>query len=302
MIDPACGSGNFLTETYICLRKLENEAIRLQIDLQHKVSSGQIVMGFDDSIKVSIKQFYGIEINDFAVTVAKTALWISESQMMKETELIINRQLEFFPLKSYANIIEGNALRIDWNEVIPRENINYIMGNPPFLGGMMMSKEQKEDILNVIGNINGVGEFDFVSGWYYKSSDYIRNTKIEVAFVSTNSICQGQQAITMWKPLINKGIKIQFAYKTFIWDSEAKQKAKVHCVIVGFSYNDRNEKLIFDNDRVCIVSNINSYLMNNDNIFIESKSKPICDIPLIKFGSSQEMVVDLFFQMKKDWN
>ena len=277
-LDPACGSGNFLTETYISLRRLENEALITQ-------TRGQTIFDLGDVIKVSIGQFYGIEINDFAVTVAKTALWISESQMMKETEMIVNRQLEFFPLKSYANIVEGNALRIDWNDVVPKEKLSYIMGNPPFVGGMMMSKEQKQDIVNVVGDIKGVGELDFVSGWYYKATEYIKGTNIEVAFVSTNSICQGQQAVTMWKPLFQKGIKIQFAYRTFVWDSEAQQKARVHCIIVGFSYINRNKKIIFDNDRVRIVSNINSYLTDTADIFVESISKPICNVPAIKFGS-----------------
>ena len=277
-LDPACGSGNFLTETYISLRRLENEALITQ-------TRGQTIFDLGDVIKVSIGQFYGIEINDFAVTVAKTALWISESQMMKETEMIVNRQLEFFPLKSYANIVEGNALRTDWNDVVPKEKLSYIMGNPPFVGGMMMSKEQKQDIVNVVGDIKGVGELDFVSGWYYKATEYIKGTNIEVAFVSTNSICQGQQAVTMWKPLFQKGIKIQFAYRTFVWDSEAQQKARVHCIIVGFSYINRNKKIIFDNDRVRIVSNINSYLTDTADIFVESISNPICNVPAIKFGS-----------------
>lgn len=277
-LDPACGSGNFLTETYISLRRLENEALIAQ-------TRGQTMLDLGDVIKVSIGQFYGIEINDFAVTVAKTALWISESQMMKETEMIVNRQLEFFPLKSYANIVEGNALQLDWNNVIPKNELNYIMGNPPFVGGMMMSKDQKQDIINVVGDIKGVGELDFVSGWYYKATEYIKDTKIEVAFVSTNSICQGQQAVTMWKPLFEKGIKIQFAYRTFVWDSEAQQKARVHCVIIGFAFVNRKQKVIYDNDRVRIVTNINSYLTDTDDIFVESVSKPICNVPAIRFGS-----------------
>ena len=277
-LDPACGSGNFLTETYISLRRLENEALIAQ-------TRGQTMIDFGDVIKVSIGQFYGIEINDFAVTVAKTALWISESQMMKETEEIVNQQLEFFPLKSYANIVEGNALRIDWNDVISKQKLSYIMGNPPFVGGMMMSREQKQDITAVVGDVKGVGELDFVSGWYYKATDYIKGTSIEVAFVSTNSICQGQQAVTMWKPLFEKGITIQFAYRTFVWDSEAQQKARVHCVIVGFSFVNRKSKIIYDNDRARIVSNINSYLMDAEDKFIESRSTPICDVPQIRFGS-----------------
>jgi len=284
-LDPACGSGNFLTETYISLRKLENEALRLDIDSSKNVTRGQTMFDFGDVIKVSIGQFYGIEINDFAVTVAKTALWISESQMMKETEMIVNRHIEFFPLKSYANIVEANALRIEWNDVVLKDKLSYIMGNPPFVGGMMMSKTQKADIEYVVGNIKGVGELDFVSGWYFKAAEYIKGTHIEVAFVSTNSICQGQQAVTMWKPLFEKGIKIQFAYRTFVWDSEAQLKAKVHCIIVGFSLINRKVKVIYDNDRPRVASNINSYLLDTDDIFVESISKPLCDVPLIKFGS-----------------
>ena len=276
--DPACGSGNFLTETYISLRRLENDVLRCL--------SNQITMFTDFApIKVSIGQFYGIEINDFAVTVAKTALWIAESQMMKETEDILHTDLDFLPLKSYANITEGNALRIDWETVVPKEKLNYIMGNPPFIGGMMMSKEQKAEVTSVLGNVKGVGELDYVSAWYYKATDYIQNTDICGAFVSTNSICQGQQAVTLWQPLFAKGLKIQFAYRTFIWDSEAKVKAHVHCVIVGFSLKDRIKKIIYDNDMIKYVKNINSYLIDAPTVFVESRSNPICDIPKIRFGS-----------------
>lgn len=277
-LDPACGSGNFLTETYLSLRRLENEALNY-------IYNGQIVLGFDDLIKVSIGQFYGIEINDFAVTVAKTALWIAESQMMKETEEIVKINLEFLPLRSYANIVEGNALTLDWESLVPKDKLNYIMGNPPFVGGMMAKKEQKEDMLSVIGNIKGLGELDYVAAWYYKATKYIVNTHIEVAFVSTNSICQGQQAVTLWKPLFEKGVRIQFAHRSFIWDSEAKVKAHVHCVIVCFSLHDRAKKAIFFNDMVKYVKNINSYLMEAPDIFIESRTTPLCDVPKIRFGS-----------------
>ena len=277
-LDPACGSGNFLTETYLSLRRLENEALNY-------IYNGQIVLGFDDLIKVSIGQFYGIEINDFAVTVAKTALWIAESQMMKETEEIVKINLEFLPLRSYANIVEGNALTLGWESLVPKDKLNYIMGNPPFVGGMMAKKEQKEDMLSVIGNIKGLGELDYVAAWYYKATNYIVDTHIEVAFVSTNSICQGQQAVTLWKPLFEKGVRIQFAHRSFIWDSEAKVKAHVHCVIVCFSLHDRAKKAIFFNDMVKYVKNINSYLMEAPDIFIESRTTPLCDVPKIRFGS-----------------
>ena len=277
-LDPACGSGNFLTETYISLRRLENQVL----DLIYK---GQMAFDFDEVIKVSIGQFYGIEINDFAVTVAKTALWIAESQMLKETEDILSINLDFLPLKSYANIVEDNALRIDWETVCPKEKLSYIMGNPPFIGGMMMNKEQKADMFSAIGEIKGLGELDYVAAWYFKATKYISNTNIEVSFVSTNSICQGQQAVTLWKPLFEKGVRIQFAHRTFIWDSEAKVKAHVHCVIVGFAMFNRTKKVLYDNDLIKYVDNINSYLIDAPNIFVESVTNPLCNIPKIRFGS-----------------
>lgn len=277
-LDPACGSGNFLTETFISLRRLENEVLKM-------LNGMQIVMGLVDPIKVSIEQFFGIEINDFAVTVSKTALWIAESQMLQQTEEIVNSNIDFLPLHSYAHIVEGNALQLDWESVIPKAELNYIMGNPPFLGGMMMSKEQKTEMRDVIGDVSGVGEMDYVAAWYYKASEYIKNTPITAAFVSTNSICQGQQAVTLWKPLFEKGIKILFAYRTFRWDSEANIKAHVHCVIVGFSYLDKKEKLLFDDLRSRKVNNINSYLSDAPTVFVDSRSVPLCDVPPMLFGS-----------------
>lgn len=279
-LDPACGSGNFLTETYLSLRKLENEVI-------FELTGGQIGFG-DESfspIKVSIGQFYGIEINDFAVTVAKTALWIAESQMMKETENILHITLDFLPLKSYTNIIEGNALRIDWNDVIPNGELNYIMGNPPFIGARLMNESQKEDIANIFKGTKGAGNLDYVSCWYKKATNYIDNTKIEVAFVSTNSITQGEQTAILWKDILEKGVNINFAYRTFRWDSEASLKAHVHCVIIGFSFLKRNEKYIYENDSVKKATNINPYLIDAPNVYIESHSNPLCNVPKMDFGS-----------------
>lgn len=279
-LDPACGSGNFLTETYLSLRKLENEVI-------FELTGGQIGFG-DESlspIKVSIGQFYGIEINDFAVTVAKTALWIAESQMMKETENILHITLEFLPLKSYTNITEGNALRIDWNDVIPNGELNYIMGNPPFIGARLMNENQKEDIANIFKGTKGAGNLDYVSCWYKKATNYINNTKIEVAFVSTNSITQGEQSAILWKNILEKGININFAYRTFRWDSEASLKAHVHCVIIGFSFLKRNEKYLYENDKVKKATNINPYLIDAPNVYILGQKKPICNVAKMDFGS-----------------
>ena len=346
-LDPACGSGNFLTETYLSLRRLENKVLDI-------LNKGEKVFGFDEEfIKVSINQFYGIEINDFAVTVAKTALWIAECQMMEETERLVGQDIDFLPLKSNANIRVGNALRMDWNTLaeLPHRNLlyteklniyqvddfedvrqakealapyngvyreldvatkeyefkkpeseeniepvvyDYIMGNPPFVGYSLQSKEQKEDTLAIYVDDNGkpyksAGKIDYVANWYFKAAQLIQNERTKCAFVSTNSITQGEQVSTVWKPLFERfGIHIDFAYRTFRWDSESEQKAHVHCVIVGFS-SDKSEtkpKRIFINDSETIgTSNINPYLIDAENVWIESRNKPICDVPFMTTGN-----------------
>ena len=279
-LDPACGSGNFLTETYICLRRLENEVLKIQ-------NETQLVFNVGDPIKLSIGQFYGIEINDFAVTVAKTALWIAESQMMKETEDIMQISLDFLPLKSYANIIEGNALRIDWESVVPKEKLSYIMGNPPFVGARLMSKEQKDDLLSVFGaKWKNAGNLDYVSCWYKKAADLMSETTIRTALVSTNSVSQGESVAVLWKPLFECGVHIDFAHRTFRWDSEASIKAHVHCVIIGFSIAPfYKSKVIYSSERPCIANNINAYLIDAPSVFIESTKKPLCNVPDLVFGS-----------------
>ena len=330
-LDPACGSGNFLTETYLSLRRLENEVIR---ERYH----GQTMMGaFKNPIKVSIMQFYGIEINDFAVTVATTALWISEAQMLAETEKIIHQEIDFLPLKSYHNIREGNALRMDWDIIevpsdIPTIHANnvhiivepqpqiagepiaeydelnvvansfdgnakpkvqryqvsydYIIGNPPFVGYAYQTKEQKEDLKVLMKDFGN--NMDYVAGWYYKASSLIRNSATKCAFVSTNSITQGEQVTAIWEPMIERfGIHFNFAYRTFRWDSEASLKAHVHCVIIGFSAcPTAQEKIIYDNDKIIKASNINGYLLDAPNVYIEKNSKPLCDVPIMIRGSS----------------
>ena len=281
-LDPAAGSGNFLTESYRCIRKLENEAINLLNDGQ--MSFGDVL----NPIKVSISQFYGIEINDFAVTVARTALWIAENQMMKETEDIVHMQIDFLPLKTNAFIVEGNALRIDWNDVVPKEKLNYCFGNPPFVGMAWMSKEQKKDLSDLFVDNKKAGTLDYVSGWYYKAIEYIQKTDIRVAFVSTNSITQGEQIGGLWKYLYDKfSVEIIFAYRTFIWNSEAKLKAAVHCVIIGlcgFKWN--LNKYLFDesgNKKTC--SNINAYLVDGKSVFVERRTKPLFNVPPIHRGN-----------------
>lgn len=284
-LDPACGSGNFLTETYISLRRLENETLSL-------LHRGQIMLDVGDPIQVSIGQFYGIEINDFAVTVAKTALWIAESQMMKETEDVVHMSLDFLPLKSYANITEGNALQVDWASVVPKHELNYIMGNPPFVGYSLQSKAQKNDILSVYVDEKGkpyktAGKIDYVSGWYFKAAQLMQGTAVRTAFVSTNSITQGEQVAGVWKPLYERfGIHIDFAHRTFRWDSEASIKAHVHCVIVGFS-NEPNPapKRIYTTERYQEVENINPYLLDAPNVFIDSRTNSICNVPQMVYGN-----------------
>ncbi|MDD6146440.1 MAG: methylase [Oscillospiraceae bacterium] len=290
-LDPACGSGNFLTETYISLRRLENEALKEIIDLQKNQVTGQIIFNsgdITDPIKVTIKQFYGIEINDFAVSVAKTALWIAESQQMKETEEIIHTNLEFLPLKSYANIVEGNALRIDWESVVPKDKLNYIMGNPPFVGARQNKGEdiQKIDLKNIFSSTKKSGNLDYVACWYKKAVDLMYGTKINAALVSTNSITQGEQVSILWNELFKKNIHINFAYKTFRWDSEANLKAHVHCVIIGFcTYDNAKVKRLYDHNQMKIVNHINPYLLESEDIYVCSRTKPICQVPKMNYGN-----------------
>ena len=281
-LDPACGSGNFLTETYLSLRRLENRAVK-------SLLGDSIIMGDSadfDPIRVTIGQFHGIEINDFAVTVARAALWIAESQMMKETKEIVYTTKEFLPLTSQANIVEGNALRIDWEDVVPKDKLNYIMGNPPFVGAQYMDKAQKADLMHIFEKNKKAGVLDFVAGWYYLAAKMMCGTSIHTAFVSTNSITQGEQVAALWKHICeNFAIQIEFAHRTFQWDSEANIKAHVHCVIIGFNMDKRPQtKRLFTGERDQIVQNINPYLMDAPNIFIESRKKPLCNVPAITKG------------------
>ena len=276
-LDPACGSGNFLTETYLSLRRLENQVIKLIYNMEP-------LDAFVNPIKVSINQFYGIEINDFAVTVATTALWISESQMMAETESIIHHDIDFLPLHSYANIHEGNALHMDWRHVCPHPD--YIIGNPPFVGARLMSPEQKDDMLYVFGkDWKNLGNIDYVGAWYKRSAELMKGTSIQTALVSTNSISQGEQVANLWAPLMRDGLKINFAHCTFRWDSEASLKAHVHVVIVGFSYVDNHNKFIFDNGQTIKAAHINPYLVDAPDTFIYSRSKALCNVPAIGIGN-----------------
>ena len=275
-LDPACGSGNFLTETYVSLRRLENEVLM-------ELHKGQVMMAdkATSPIQVSINQFYGIEINDFAVTVAKTALWIAESQMMKETEDVVLMPLDFLPLKTNANIVEGNALLVDWDRIITKQKTHYIMGNPPFVGYSYQTKEQKDDLSLVCPECGK--NIDYVAGWYYKAIRFMKDTDIRAALVSTNSIVQGEQVAAIWRNLIeDHGLHIDFAYRTFRWDSEAISKAQVHCVIIGFSCCTLPEgyrRIIYSSGNHVLADNISPYLLNTPNVFIERRTVPLCDAP-----------------------
>lgn len=287
-LDPACGSGNFLTETYISLRRLENEII---FELQH----GQILIGeVVNPIQVSIGQFYGIEINDFAVTVATTALWIAESQMLKETEDIVHMNLDFLPLKSYANIVEADSLEKNWNEIVPAASINYIMGNPPFIGARLMQQDSKQklQVERVFGDIQDVQDLDYVTCWFKIAAGYIQDTFVEVGFVATNSICQGSQVPILWNVLLNEyHAYINFAHQTFKWNSESTDTAAVHCVIVGFSLKERKEKKLYtyrkvnESASVQVVDHISPYLLPGGDGFVTAQKEAICDVPKMNFGN-----------------
>ena len=323
-LDPACGSGNFLTETYLSLRRLENRIIAA-----FQGGQGEFDLGEGIGAKVSIHQFKGIEINDFAVSVAKTAMWIAEAQMHAETCDILHSEPDFLPLKEYDGIVQGNALRMDWGRL--ESNYDYIMGNPPFVGYSNQSAEQKADMLSIFVDEKGkpyktAGKLDYVCAWYRKAADYIlgtteytentekkssvysvssvvKNPSTKCAFVSTNSICQGESVAAFWKPLFEKGLEIDFAWRTFRWDNEAQAKAHVHCVIVGFhvlgttEYTENTEKKssvysvssvvkkIYDGDKVIEAEHINGYLMDGPDVWVESRTKPICDVPVMTTGN-----------------
>ena len=271
-LDPACGSGNFLTETYLCLRKLEDAVLR-------ELWKGQTAMGFGDEAltgaRVNLSQFYGIEINDFAVAVARTALWISRLKANGETSMFIEMGGEDFPLSEAPNIVLGNALRIDWNDVLPAGECSFIMGNPPFIGSSLRSDEQTEDMgVIAFAGIKTWGKVDYCGAWYYMAARYMKNQSVQAAFVSTNSLCQGEQVQPMWNALFDMGFHIDFAWKTFIWNSEASNLAHVHCVICGFSEQDRPKLLLSDETRQ-LVKNINGYLVNAPSVFLKTRSDPI---------------------------
>lgn len=286
-LDPACGSGNFLTQTYLDLRELENAALQLHLESRGRQGQQSFDIEGMNPISVSIGQFYGIEVNDFAVSVAKTALWIAESQMMRKTEDIVQAPLDFLPLKSYNNIVEGNALRMPWTDVVPKKNLDYIIGNPPFSGARLMSVENKADLLAVFGNQwQNAADLDFVCAWFKLAAEMMQGTPIKAGLVATNSICQGTHVANLWEPLMQQyGIHIRYAWRTFIWDSEASDKAHVYCVIVGFSHEKPETVKVFDGNKAETVSHLNGYLVEGEDISVSPRSKPLWDVPEIGIGN-----------------
>ncbi len=287
--DPACGSGNFLTESYLSIRRLENRIIA-------ELVGPQITFAFskkETPIQVSISQFFGIEINDFAVAVARTALWIAEAQMWSETKNIMHLYEDFLPLKSEAHILQANALRTDWHTVVTPSDKLYIMGNPPYLGYSMQTKEQKQDIFTVFRDEDGkpykaTKNIDYVAGWYYKASEFMAGTATKTAFVSTNSITQGEQVGYIFKPLYERfRIDIKFAWHAFVWNSEAKDKAHVHVVVIGFdTVQDNTPRRLYTPEGLTLADNINFYLLPAPNAFTENRQTPIStDAPKMMGGN-----------------
>ena len=285
-LDPACGSGNFLTETYLSLRHLENEIIR-------ELYANQAFLGVEDlsPVKVNISQFKGIEINGFAVAVAKTALWIAHIQMLQETSDIINHPIKPFPLDNYENIVEGNALTLPWEQVAPLKDLSYIIGNPPFSGAQMMSHDNKLALQQAFGSTwpTKIGDLDFVSGWFKKAHDVMMQAPhIRTAFVATNSICQGSAITNLWTPLQQQGTEIIFAYRSFLWDSAALDPASVYCVIVGLankSCSEQATKHIYDGESVRTAKHINAYLLDAADAFIYARRRPLCSVPIGSVGN-----------------
>ena len=286
-IDPACGCGNFLIITYRELRRLELEVLKMIID-----SGSQMRNDLSLFLKVNVDQFYGIEVEEFPAQIAQVGMWLMDHQMNTIVAEYFGLYYARLPLKQSATIVQGNALRIDWESVVPKSKLSYILGNPPFIGFKYASPEQKNDLKLVFGEKKKIALLDYVSAWYRKSAEYIQGTRTEVAFVSTNSIVQGTQVGDLWGLLLNNfNIRINFAHRTFKWNNEAKGKAAVHCVIVGFALFDRSEKILFEYEDISgdpnpiIVKNISPYLIDADDVIIRSRRRPLCDVPEMVMGN-----------------
>lgn len=294
-LDPACGSGNFLVITYRELRRLEHKVIA-QINKTNKKADANTVDWLASSeygqLKVNVDQMYGIEIEEFPSLIAQTALWLTDQQMNMEFSHMSGKLFKRLPLTHSATIVNANALTTDWATVVPPSELNYILGNPPFNGSRTMSREQKADLLAVVGNIKEAGFLDFVTGWYFKATDMmLANPHICTALVSTNSISQGEQTSILWKPLLASGVRINFAHQTFKWSNDARGNAAVYCVIVGFSLRNHSERRIFEYADIkgepneVTAKNINPYLIDAPSVFVGTRQHPISDVPEMNFGN-----------------
>lgn len=285
-LDPACGCGNFLVIAYRELRELELDLLKAQFAKQDALFAGVA-----DHVNVDVDQFYGIEIEEFPAQIAQVAMWLMDHQMNLKVSEHFGEYFVRLPLKKSATIVHGNALRLDWQQVCPKEKLAYILGNPPFVGAKMMTAEQREDLVACAPNLKGNGLLDFVAAWYLKAADLIADTSIRCAFVSTNSITQGEQVGVLWGYMLSRGMKIHFAHRTFSWTSEAKGAAAVHCVIVGFGDGDVPRKRIWDYEHVKAepvsveAKNINPYLVDADDALLPNRSNPICAVPEIGIGN-----------------
>ncbi len=288
-LDPACGCGNFLVIAYRELRALEHDILQA---LYRKELDGGQVLDPRQLILCNVDKFYGIEIEEFPAQIAQVAMWLTDHQMNLRVQEQFGNRFVRLPLTHSATIVHGNALRMDWNEVVPAARLNYILGNPPFSGAMVMDGQARESFGEVFADLKGSGVLDFVAAWYWLAAKYIQGTKAEVGFVSTNSICQGEQVGLLWRPMLERhGIRINFAHRTFKWSNEARGKAAVHCVIIGFSLSDAQNKTICDYEtpdsdpHALSATNINPYLIDAPNVLLENRSDPICPVPGMRFGS-----------------
>ena len=286
-LDPACGCGNFLVITYRELRLLELEILRASN------KTGQRVFDVREIINLDVDMMYGIEYEEFPARIAEVAMWLIDHQMNMQISNEFGQYFVRLPLKKSAKIVHGNALQIDWESVVSKNELSYILGNPPFIGQQLQNLNQKADMQKVFGNSDGSGVLDYVTAWYLIASKFIQNTKIKTAFVSTNSICQGEQAGILWNYLFSVfKVKIHFAHQTFNWRNEAKGNAAVHCVIVGFANYDTTNKSIFEYVNIkgsahqIFVKNINPYLLEGKDFALLSRSKPLNNVPEIKRGNS----------------
>lgn len=286
-LDPACGCGNFLVIAYRELRLLELEVLRRL----HPEGESSRALWVTEEVQVDVDQFYGIELEEFPAQIAQVALWLMDHQMNMLVSEAFGNYFVRLPLKKSPTIVNDNALRADWNVIVPRERLSYILGNPPFVGKNEQKPTQKADLKTVFAGVKGVGSLDYVAGWYLLAAKYIRSTSIRCAFVSTNSITQGEQVALLWGELYRLGICIQFAHRTFRWRNESRGVAAVHCVIVGFGLDRAVPKRLFDYSDIggepheVGAHNINAYLVDAPDVMLPKRRDPICAVLPIAFGS-----------------